>query len=83
MMLSNPTQPEDDDETDQLASDLDTPVASSVALSTPAASLRNELVYARRKATQLKLHPYQHDTVDEFVKVMYYFQSSLQMFLTI
>ncbi|KAG5635895.1 hypothetical protein H0H81_009736 [Sphagnurus paluster] len=65
MMSSNPTQPEEDDETDQLASDLDTPAASLVA---PAASLRNELVYARQKATQLKLHPYQRDAVDEFVK---------------
>ena len=45
-----------------------------VAPLTPAACLHNELVYAHRKASQLKLHPYQHNAIEEFVKVMYHFQ---------
>jgi len=36
-----------------------------------AASLRNELVVAQRKAAQFRLHPYQCDVVEEFVKVQY------------
>jgi len=75
MMSSDAPQPEpEDDEVDQLSSDQDAPMTSPVAPLTSAASLRNELVYARRKASQLKLHPYQRDAIEEFVKVMHYFQ---------
>jgi hypothetical protein len=59
---------EDDDEVSEFDLDRDVAAVSSV---TTAASLRNDLVVARRKATQLKLHPYQHDAVEEFSKVVY------------
>lgn len=75
MMSLDAPQPEpEDDEVDQLSSNQDVPTTSPVAPLTSAASLRNELVYACRKAAQLKLHPYQHDVIEEFVKVMHYFQ---------
>ena len=32
-------------------------------------TLRHELIIACRKSAQLKLHPYQHDTINEFVWV--------------
>lgn len=74
MMSSDPPQLEsEEDEVDQLSSDQDAPT-TPVAPLTPAAGLRNELVYARRKASQLKLHPYQHDAIEEFVKVVYHFR---------
>jgi len=73
MMSSDPPQPEEEDELDQL-SDHDAPTTPLVTPLTSAASLRNELVYARRKASQLKLQPYQRDALEEFVKVLYYFQ---------
>lgn len=43
---------------DQPALDQDSPTPSSTLLLTSAASMRNELVVAHRKAAQLKLHPY-------------------------
>jgi hypothetical protein len=57
---------------DELDLDQYSPATSSAPLSTSAGSLRNELVVARRKAAQLKLHPYQCNAVEEFIKVVYY-----------
>jgi hypothetical protein len=74
LMSSSPPPPNglEDDEVDEFALDQDTSSTFLETSPTPAASLRNELVVARRKAAQLKLHPYQRDTLEEFVKVMYY-----------
>lgn len=76
MMSSDPPGAQhefEEDEVDELSSDQDAPM-TPVAPLTPAAVLRNELVYARRKASQLKLHPYQRDAIEEFVKVIYHIQ---------
>lgn len=76
--MSSPPPPnshgDSDDEVDQLDLDQDSLATPSVPLLTSAASLRNELVVARRKAAQLKLHPYQCNAAEEFVKVAYFFQ---------
>jgi len=76
-MMSSPPPPNslEDDEVDQLDLDQDAPAGTpSAPPLTSAASLRNELVVARRKAAQLKLHPYQCNAAEEFVKVVYLFQ---------
>lgn len=57
------------------ALDLDQPQAGGVTIastfsSMSAASICQDLVVAHQKAAQLKLHPYQRDSVEEFVKVM-------------
>ena len=75
--MSSPPPPNslEDDEVDQLNLDQDAPAGTpSAPLLTSAASLRNGLVVARRKAAQLKLHPYQCNAAEEFVKVAYLFQ---------
>lgn len=43
---------------------------SSTSSSTSVASIRQDLVMARRRAVQLKLHPYQREAVEEFIKVI-------------
>jgi hypothetical protein len=59
------------EEVDESSLDTDTPsTPTTISLTTPA-TLRNRLAIARRKAAQLKLHPYQRDSVDEFVNVIY------------
>ena len=70
--LKPPSNSLDDNEVDELDLDQYSPATSSAPLSTSAGSLRNELVVARRKAAQLKLHPYQCNAVEEFIKVVYY-----------
>ena len=62
----------DDDEVDELALAQDAPTAS---LALPLTSTAGLLLVARRKAAQHKLHPYQRDAAEEFVKVIYYFHS--------
>lgn len=69
--MSSPS-PGDGLDDDQLAFDQDSPTPSSALLLTSAASMRNELVVARRKAAQLKLHPYQCTALEEFVKVVFF-----------
>ena len=76
-MMSSPPLPNslEDDEVDQLDLDQDAPAGTpSAPPLTSAASLRNELVVARQKAAQLKLHPYQCNAAEEFIKVVYLFQ---------
>ena len=74
--MSSPPPPNsiEDDDMDQLDLDQDSPATSSAPLLMSAASLRNELVVAWQKAAQLKLHPYQCNAVEEFVKVVYFFR---------
>lgn len=60
-------------EDDMDALDLDDPhggglTVSATISSTPATSIRQDIVTARRKVVQLKLHPYQRDSVEEFIK---------------
>lgn len=43
---------------------------ASVSSSTSVASIRQDLVMARRRAVQSKLHPYQREAVEEFIKVI-------------
>src|ERR1700678_2892718 len=74
LALSNSHQ---DDDVDELSLNQG-PTASTL---TSAATLRNELIVARRKSTQLKLHPYQRDAVEEFVKVEHH--STCRFILTI
>jgi len=67
--------------------DLDQPPADSTAASSmvpsmSAGSIRQDLVTAHQKAH--KLHPYQREAVEEFIKVMSWFQlfSAVDMLLT-
>lgn len=53
------------------------PILPLTPLLTSASALRNALVMARRKSIQAKLHPYQRDVVDGFVKV-----TTLQNFMS-
>ena len=74
MMSSSPPAfngVEGDEEVDELSLDTEVPSTSTTVSLTPPASLRNQLAIARRKATQLKLHPYQRDSTEEFIKVRY------------
>lgn len=77
--MSTSEPPFNDNDVDELAFDQNVPTMSLA--STSAASLHNELVVAWQEVAQLKLHPYQHDTVEEFVKVVYHFRplSLIQM----
>jgi len=69
--MSSPS-PGDGFDDDQLALDQDSSTLSSELLLTSAASMHNELVVTHRKATQLKLHPYQCTALEEFVKVAFF-----------
>jgi hypothetical protein len=70
VMSSSPPPLNDDEDEGEVLADEDLPSTSTTVLLTTPSVLRNQLTVARRKATQFKLHPYQRDLVEEFVKVI-------------
>lgn len=67
------------DEVDELDQDSDEPGPSGIITTstnlelTTSAILRREIASARRRADQMKLHPYQRNLIEEIIKVFSFF----------